>query len=44
MTPTSNPEKRPPSLSNAERKCKHRANWSEDKKKNIKEDDRERKK
>ena len=43
MAPTSNPEKRPP-LSNAEWKCKHYANLSEEKKNKIKEDDGERKK
>ena len=42
MTPTSNPEKRPP-LSNAERKRKYCANLSEEKKNKIKKDDRERK-
>ena len=42
MAPTSNPEKRPP-LSNAERKRKHHANLSEEKKNKIK-DDGERKK
>ena len=43
MAPTSNPERRPP-LSNAERKRKHHANLSEEKKNKIKEDDGERKK
>ena len=42
MAPTSNPEKKSP-LSNAERKRRHRANLSEERKNQIKEDDKERK-
>ena len=37
MAPTSNLEKRPP-LSNAEWKCKHCANLSEEKKNKLKDD------